>query len=504
MINVILKSFESSEFDRIMLEKAFEGMKLGTCISITNDQRFLPKLAAQEHIWMPGAPLREGTFIKDVDWNTIAPIDEELIERMRHCEAVFMRMIRKYAHKMGYAYSGDIPYDERKRQYLYQLRYWNHVLEEKQINLVLMYHIPHQCYDYVLYNLCKIKNIPVLHLDHMFMIDTIFMVEDWEESVIEIRDNMQRLREEYKDPQKPIPLSKNYEYYFEYYRSKKPKPWYQLPISISGKQSFFMKWWKGALKVLKRNPVEFFSTMFSQSFWARKLREHRIPKFYEDHVQAPDLSKPYIYFALHCQPEASTIPEAGAFMDQELMAQLMAAHLPKGVAIYIKEHPGQGERYRSVEFYQSLLALPAVTFIPKETDTYELIDRSIAVATATGTVGFEAILRQKPVLMFGHFFIQYGPGVHPIRTDEECKKAIEQILSRKEPLPLRDVRLFLKAIELCATPYPGPHGSPVVEETKDRKAEQVGERIGREIRSVLARAHPRGDATLQERAGNRA
>jgi hypothetical protein len=488
MINVILKSFESCTFDRIMAEKAFQGIPLGTCISITNDQKYWPALDAQEHIWMPGAPLRNGRFFADVDWNSIAPLDEELIERMRHCEAIFMRMAQRYAQAMGYAISGTVPYNESKRLYLNELRYWNHLLDTKHIDLVVMYHIPHQGYDYILYNLCKLKGIPVVHLDHLFMVDSIFAVEDWEDSVVEVRDALQHLREQYKDPATPIPLSRNYEYYFQYYRGKKLAPWYQAKQSIFAKQSFLLKWWRRALKVLRRNPRQFFSTLASQQFWSRKIREHRTIRFYNRHVTVPDLNKPFIYLALHCQPEASTLPEAGAFMDQELIAQLIATYLPAGVSLYVKEHPGQGERFRSVEFYQSLLAIPAVSFIPKETDTYELIDRCIAVATATGTVGFEAIMRQKPVLMFGHFFTQYGPGSFSIRTAEDCRKALEQIFSRKESHTVRDVRLFLKAVEQCATPYPGPPDSPFEEHTQDEKAEHVGALIQRKIRSVMAAA----------------
>ncbi|MFH0851961.1 MAG: hypothetical protein V1876_04405, partial [Candidatus Peregrinibacteria bacterium] len=443
-------------------------------------------------IWLPGAPLREGHFFETVDWNQTLPLDEEIVERMRHCECVFMRMIRKYAHKMGYARSADIPYDERRRQYLFHLRYWNDLLETKRINLVLMYHIPHQCYDYVLYNLCKIKQIPTLHLDHLLMIDAMFAVEDWEESVTDIRDTLQKLRGEHGDPQKPVSLSKNYEYYFDYYRGKQPAPWYNLPKSTYAESSFLRKWWRKALKVAIRNPAKFLSAVLSPQFWSRKLREHGIVRFYDRHVQVPDLREPYIYLALHCQPEASTIPEAGAFMDQELIVQLIAAHLPKGIAIYVKEHPTQGERYRSVEFYEALLAIPSVTFIPKEMDTYALIDGAVAVATATGTVGFEAVLRQKPVLMFGHFFFQYGPGVYPIRTSEDCKHAIEQIMERKESHSIRDIRLFLKAVDECATPYPGLVKSPFEEYTKEQKADLVGAMIERKIRSIFERRDAAG------------
>ncbi|MDD5041835.1 MAG: hypothetical protein PHX87_00570 [Candidatus Peribacteraceae bacterium] len=96
-------------------------------------------------------------------------------------------------------------------------------------------------------------------------------------------------------------------------------------------------------------------------------------------------------------------------------------------------------------------------------------------------------MRQKPVLMFGHFFFQYAPGVSVIRTSEECKRAIEQILQRKESHSIRDIRLFLKAVDACATPYPGLVRSPVEEPPREQKTENVGAMLERKIRSVLAR-----------------
>ncbi|MDD5740103.1 MAG: hypothetical protein PHO20_05050, partial [Candidatus Peribacteraceae bacterium] len=125
--------------------------------------------------------------------------------------------------------------------------------------------------------------------------------------------------------------------------------------------------------------------------------------------------------------------------------------------------------------------IPAVTFIPKETDTFQLIDHSLAVATATGTVSFEAFLRQKPVLMFGHYFYQYAPGVFRIRTSKDCEEALNAILHTQELIAERDVRIFLKALEECATPFPGPPDSPHERYTQDEKTDLVGALIEKSI-----------------------
>ena len=208
---------------------------------------------------------------------------------------------------------------------------------------------------------------------------------------------------------------------------------------------------------------------------------NRIP---DRHITVPDLNKPFVHrLALPARSHHSAL--AGAFVEQDRIISLLAACLPPDVKILVKEHPAQGERCRSEEFYRSLLAIPSVQFIPRETDTYTLMDKCVAIATATGTVTFEAILRQKPVLMFGHFAYHYGPGVHRIRSAEDCSRAVHQILQQKESHTVRDVRLFLKALEACATPFPGPPDSPIEEYTQEEKSALVGALIEKKILAVL-------------------
>lgn len=479
-MNILLKSFDGDPFDKPMLERALQGMSFGTVLSIGDHEEYRPNIQEKEHIWYNAFLLRPPCSYSFVDWNTITPLDEQLIESMRGAEAVFFSMVSKYITTTDYSYN------DRKRQYLEHLRFWNHVLTEKKIDLLLMNHPPHQCYDYVIYALCKLKGIAVLYLERVLTVDAMFMIQDWEEGPLYFRDHLKALHEQYPNSDAVVPLSENYEHYFAYYRTKeKLKPWYQLKRQDPGKMSFFQRWWKAALRVLRRRPLYFLASVLSPSFWKRKWHQHRTLHLYQDHAKAPDFSVPYVYVALHHQPEASTSPQGGAYVDQELMVQMLAHCLPKHIKLYVKEHPTQGERCRSEAFYQSMLNIPQVQFVPRDTDTFQLIDHAIGVSSAIGSVIFEAILRQKPSFMFGHFFYQYGPGVQHITSLADCQKAVATVLSQKTSHDVRDIRLFLKAIDETTTPFVRDPDSPVEHYTQEEKAQLMGAYIAKHLHALI-------------------
>ncbi|NOS67699.1 MAG: hypothetical protein HOO67_05035 [Candidatus Peribacteraceae bacterium] len=474
-MNIILKSFDG-RYDHLTMERAFRDISVETCISLNWDLREIPKLNAKEHLLFNSREYKACRY-DGVDWSVIPPLDEEVIEKMRPCEAVFMNMITRNSLT-------DIPYAERRRQYFDHLRYWNHLLDSKKIDLLLLNHPPHQSYDLVIYDLCRLKGIQTMLVDRICP-GLALVVETWEESATDLRDLYAKLREEYRDSAKPIPLSSKLEDYWQGQTVRNDRPWFMYPRQKHLlKRNFFRKWSGKALEFLYNKPQKFFSVSLSRDFWRRKLREHRTIVMYDDHAAAPDFSKPYVYIPLQMQPEATTCPQASAFVDQEKMVQLLAWHLPKDVLIYIKEHPHQGEQQRSVELYKKMLDIPAVRFVPRNTDTFALAENSIAVATCTGTAGFEALFRQKPVFVFGHVFYQYCAGAHMIHTSEDCRRAVESVVQKKEKPSLRDVRIFLKAIEALSSHFEcGPLG-PGEHFTPEEQCDMFGELIAKKIEQV--------------------
>ena len=175
-------------------------------------------------------------------------------------------------------------------------------------------------------------------------------------------------------------------------------------------------------------------------FWFRSHLNRELPRSYRQLVSEPDYSKPFIYFPLHLQPEFSTNPLGGYFRDQLLALEILAASLPAGWEIYVKEHPAQwllvGTRhhpYRPKDYYHTIARLPAVRLIPTTADSFKLIRQAMATATISGTAGWEAILRGKPALVFGHAWYQAAPGVFKITDPESCRAALAQIKQGGRP-----------------------------------------------------------------------
>ena len=57
--------------------------------------------------------------------------------------------------------------------------------------------------------------------------------------------------------------------------------------------------------------------------------------------EKPDLSKKFIYFALHYQPERSTDPQSSYYSDQLIPLSILNNLVPDDYVIYVKEHPRQ-------------------------------------------------------------------------------------------------------------------------------------------------------------------
>ena len=119
----------------------------------------------------------------------------------------------------------------------------------------------------------------------------------------------------------------------------------------------------------------------------------------------------YILYPIHYQPEATTLVQAPMYVDQLALIEDMAKSLPIGYRLYVKEHVTNRGR-RPLAFYQGLRAIHAVRLLGPDEDTWTLIRRAAAIAVITGTMGWEGLLLDKPVITFGDVFFNLLPQVH--------------------------------------------------------------------------------------------
>lgn len=131
----------------------------------------------------------------------------------------------------------------------------------------------------------------------------------------------------------------------------------------------------------------------------------------ERYTKVPDLTRPYVYFPLHLQPELTTSVLGGKYNDQLLAIELLSEMLPDDWIIYVKENPKQNSSMRPDIFFKRLSLLKNVELVGRHENTFSLIENAQFVATISGTVGWEAIKGGKNVLLFGMAWYQTLPGV---------------------------------------------------------------------------------------------
>lgn len=138
----------------------------------------------------------------------------------------------------------------------------------------------------------------------------------------------------------------------------------------------------------------------------------KILKHYNNHSVSANFSSQYIYFPLQYQPEASTIPLGNEFSNQELALNYLLKNSQEDVYIYVREHPAYWHKIsntdritdaRTFEFYDRLVNNPRIKLIDININHLLLIEHSLAVATITGTVAFEAFGLNKTVFTFGEY-----------------------------------------------------------------------------------------------------
>lgn len=180
--------------------------------------------------------------------------------------------------------------------------------------------------------------------------------------------------------------------------------------------------------------------------------------------EKPVPGEKYVLYPLHLQPEASTLVQGPLFLDQLALLRDMAMSLPVGHRLYVKEHLSNRGR-RPVSFYQQIRAIPSVRLLGPDENTWELIRNAGAITVISGTMGWEGLLYDKPVVVFGEVFYDLLP--HVYHAKKVPKDGWYEMFTRATTAHRSDreaVLAFVTALHHAS--YPGfianPNGFPEV------------------------------------------
>ena len=159
---------------------------------------------------------------------------------------------------------------------------------------------------------------------------------------------------------------------------------------------------------------ELTATSFTSSYTERR-KSYRYVKKLERYLknleEDPNFSEKYLYLPLQCVPEGRNL---NLMVDSQIVLAKMAAEvLPDGWKVYVKEHPHQYivdnrakyyylnfiENFKSKDFYESIKKIPNVSLIKRNVSSEELMNHSKGVVSGLGSVLFEALLADKPMII---------------------------------------------------------------------------------------------------------
>jgi CDP-glycerol glycerophosphotransferase (TagB/SpsB family) len=161
-----------------------------------------------------------------------------------------------------------------------------------------------------------------------------------------------------------------------------------------------------------------------------------------------------IFFALQYQPEQSTLSQGIFYANQIALVENISKSLPLGYTLIVKEHPW-GRGARPVWQYQHLAELYNVEFC--DAPSKEIICRVDAVIAISGTVGFEALILEKPTIILGRTFFTHCNLFYKAHSVQELPKILREILVDRvfDRVPDRQTQLnrFLLSYLNSLIPY---------------------------------------------------
>lgn len=292
-------------------------------------------------------------------------------------------------------------------------------LQNKHVEFVFYQACPHALYSWVFANVAEHLGIKVyLAFNSIFFWRNFIMEGVHNETLIELKNTgvVDVLSQKYLEN-----VNKKYE---------DAQPEYEKERMKKRKKSLIS--WTEELKAVSKNPKMIAFLSYKKRLYDSFLR----------YCKAPNLNEKYIILFLHFQPERTSMPEGRMYSNQIHIVNTIHRALPVGWKLYVKEHPATftnsmlyDPRYRNLSFYKYISQLPNTILVDLSVDSFNLIDNCQCLATITGTVGGEGLLRAKPVLTFGNAPYRNHKFVFDINSVQDVERALEAIRNvRKEEI----------------------------------------------------------------------
>lgn len=390
--------------------------------------------------------------------DTTLGLSDEVLKKFINCERTFLSI----SDRLSFFGLGV---QTRIRLYHELLLYWIAYFEQNKIEAVIWDSTPHMGWDNIVYSVAKDKGIKTIWIEKTIIEDKIFLAQAYEQRLRIPPDFMagasrktlvEFLGQDLDAAHKESQWMKRARRINEGIVEKESFRWLVRVKQLFSRNIFFkianrLKWLFSpahhSALFLNGRPMNM-TIQFLKA--VNRIHTHSLRRFYSRHAVIPQYSQPYIFFAMHFQPERTTSPMGGLFEDQLCAIDILSKAVPAGWTIYIKEHPRQfytrylkTRHYRDINYYRRLLEYKNVKLVKLEEPSESLIRDAVFTATITGSSGWESLLNNKPCMLFGVSWYVACESAYLVSSIEECMAAIKTILSKKSQDVEYDVLRFL-------------------------------------------------------------
>lgn len=349
---------------------------------------------------------------------------------------------------------------ERERYYYSLVKKWFACFDLYKPDIVISAVNPHRVFDYILYLVCRYRGVKFISFQFSMEAGRIFPIVNFSDfaalSKMLDEDYQSILNRKIALSQLPEDIQRNYKKLSSDYKSARPTYMVAHDVDdVKNRNMFFLfkRFMKShkllgkcnifkegqTLTIYKNANYSLEQSRFSIYEWYKMRRRtfaynNFLYNYYCSRTSEIDLHAFYISFFLHYQPEETTSPSGDIFANQLLCIETLLKNTPERVMIYVKEHPNQfmshmqGFTKRIKEFYDDLLFNNSrVKLVSFDVESFSLISNALAVSTVTGTVGWEAAVRRKPVIIFGFIWYERMKGVLRVVDDASASKIYDFI-----------------------------------------------------------------------------
>lgn len=245
-----------------------------------------------------------------------------------------------------------------------------------------------------------------------------------------------------------------------------------------------------AMRLCRAWAKSLFFPRFGDYMTAGSVNEHRAymrylltPSYIYDDLPPTHSSKNVVY-PLQYEPEASLLYFAPEIVSQLSFVETVLKSLPSDCLLWVKEHPNQFGALGEKEWRELRRRYGNLRFIHGRQSGRELIKRCGPVVTISSSMGMDALLLGRKVLVAGRIYYRSFSGAIPVRSHSELNARLNDAASY-EPSDNSGANVE-ELIEFAQNSYPGdPQPSDILYTEKNLKRLIAAIRSESRARSTL-------------------